>query len=288
MGFFDQAFDNMSWEQVCFRLPSELAINALKCRITNLDTLATFFASCGTKSSSIKELKTYINSVLNGYSATDILAKFDEAQHPTLFGWVDDANKNRLKTDALSSIPTKLLFNMTGEKDVAGLNEVLDRVLKEPELKQSAVASVLHKADHSVFPQLVNRIVRDTRPEVRCLVLGVGTEAKRKMLGTNTLLVGLKALAKSTAEGIRGTDLQDFTLFAQLKANERLLALKKYLGQFPKYHKCSAFISNPTDEELDFVLFAGCIDQNDLVVELKTMYNQITKEDAPAEEEDGA
>jgi hypothetical protein len=288
MGFFDQAYDNLSWEQVCFRLPSELAVSALKRRITNIDTLATFFENCGTKSNAIKELKVYINSILNAYSAVDILTKFDEAQHPTLFGWVDDANKNRLKTDASASIPTKLLFNMTGDKDAAGLGEILDRVLKEPELKQSAVLSVLHKADYTIFPQLINRVVRDVRPEVRCLVLSVGTEAKRKMLGSNTLLVGLKALAKSTAEGTRQTDLQDFNLFAQLKAGERLAALKKYLAQFPTYHKCSAFTANPTDEEMDFVLFAGCIDQNDLVVELKTMYNQITKDNKPAEEEDEA
>jgi hypothetical protein len=284
MGFFDAAFDNMSLEEVGYRLPGELAVSALKRRITNLDTLLTFFASCGTKSNGVKELKAHINSILNAYSATDILAKFDETHHPTLFGWVDAANQNRLKTDGRAALTTKLLFNMTDDKDVAGLTEVLDRTLKDPELKQSAVLSVLHKADTAVFPNLVNKIIRDPRPEVRCLVLSVGTEAKRKQMGPNTLLVGLKALAKSTATGTRCTDLQDFNLFGQLKASERLTALKKYLDQFPKYRKASAFLKEPTDEELDFILFAGCLDQNDLVVELKEMYNQITKAEAPKDE----
>jgi hypothetical protein len=286
MGLFDAAFDQMSFEEICYRLPGELAVNALKRRITNLDTLLVFFASCGTKSNAIKELKAHMNSILNAYSATDILTKFEEKFHPALFGWVDNANKERLKTDGRATIDTKLLFNMTGDKDIAGLNEVLDRVLKAAKLKQSAVLSVLHKADTSVFSNLINRIVRDARPEVRCLVLSVGTEAKRKIMGANILLVGLKALAKSTAEGIRSTDLQDFNLFAQLKPGERLIALEKYLAQFPAYRKVSPFASQPTDDEIDMVLFAGCVEQNDLVVKLRKMYDDIAKNEPPEETND--
>ena len=42
MSFFDQAYDDMSLEEVCYRLPSDLAVNALKRRVTNLDTLMSF------------------------------------------------------------------------------------------------------------------------------------------------------------------------------------------------------------------------------------------------------
>lgn len=288
MSLFDAAFDQMSWSEVSYRLPGNLAISALKRRITNLDTLLLFFDACGVKSNSVKELKVHINNILNGYSATDILDKFDEKHHSILFGWVDETNKTRLKTDGRAAIPTKLLFNMTNEKDAEGLGEVLDRILTAPELKQAAVISVLHKADITVFPSLINRVVRDVRPEVRCLVLAVGTEVKRKIVGTNMSLVGLKALSKSTTEGSRFTDILDFNLFSQLKPGERLAALKRYLGQFPLYHKVSVFDHAPTKDELDLVLFADCAKYNDLMIEIKTLYNQITQDDKPEEEEGGS
>ena len=47
MSFFDQAYDEMSWQEICYRLPSELAIDALQRRINNLDTLRMFFDNVG-------------------------------------------------------------------------------------------------------------------------------------------------------------------------------------------------------------------------------------------------
>lgn len=280
MSLFDAAYDAMSWEEISYRLPGELAVKALKRRIINLDTLFNFFASCGTNANGVKDVKEHVNIVLAKYSAQDILTKFSEEHHPTLFGWVNDANKTRLKKDGKAQLTTKFLFNMTDEKDGEGLEEVLDRVLSDVSVKPSAVLSVLRKANLTVFPQLINKIIRDKRNEVKCCVLSVGDDSKRKLLGNNMLLVGLKAFAKSGVE-LGNMDLLDFNLIASLRPGERLSVLKKYLSMFPLYHKRSAFVKDPTDEELDLTLFAGCIDQNDLVVELKDLYNKITKEDKP-------
>ena len=49
MSIFDQAYDNMSWQEVCYRLPGDLAVNALKRRVNNLDTLKMFFDNVGRK-----------------------------------------------------------------------------------------------------------------------------------------------------------------------------------------------------------------------------------------------
>ena len=154
MSFFDSAFDQMSFSEVSFRLPSEIAVRALQRRIINLDTLLSFFAICGNNSTGVPELKKHINTVLNSSSAKDILAKFEEKYHPTLFSWIDDANKARLKKDGASALNTKLLFNMTDGKDAEGLESILDSILAEKELKQASVLSVLQKAELQAFPQL--------------------------------------------------------------------------------------------------------------------------------------
>lgn len=284
MSLFDAAYDAMTYEEVSYRLPGELAVKALKRRILNLDTLLSFFAACGSNPSNIPELKQHINTLLNSYSALDILAKFEEKYHPTLFGWSDDANRERLKNDAHDKLTIKQLFNMTKDSDVAGLTDILERILKDPELKISQVSSVLRKADLKAFQPLLNRIVRDTRPEVRACVLSIGDPNKCKAISNNLRMVGLKSLAKSTAE-VKCMDMLDFTLIAALKASERLTVLKKYLGLFPLYHKHQVFERPPTEEELDLTLFAGCIEQNDLVIELKDLYSKITKEDQPADED---
>ena len=285
MGFFDAVFDELTWEQVSYRLPSPLAVSALKRRILNLDTLLSFFASLGSKPSNVPELKTHINELLNQYSAVDILAKFEEPHHPALFSWCDAANAERLKTDAKDKLTIKQLFNMTKDSDVEGLTDILDHILTAPELKTSMVSSVLRKADLKAFQPLLNKVVRDPRHEVRALVLSIGDFNKTRAISDIQRMVGLKSLAKSNVE-VKHMDVLDFNLITSLKASERLIVLKKYLSVFPLYRKCGVFTKEPTEEEFDLTLFAGCIDQNELVIELKTLYNKITKEDPPAEEEE--
>lgn len=284
MSIFDSAYDEMSWEEVCYRLPGDLAVQSLKRRITNLDTLLMFFASCKNQGRAVSEIRSHVNSILNNYPAADILKQFGEEYHQVLFDWTDVANRKRLKDDAKSELTIKQLFNMTDAKDSKGLDEVLERILADAEIKQSMVLSVLHKADVSAFLPLLNRVIRDKRDEVRCCVLSIGDVAKGKLVSDNMKIVGLKSWAKGKDIGLSGIDTLDFNLISSLRPAERLDVLKKYLSKFPHYRKMSVFVKDPTDEELDLTLFAGCIDQNDLVVELKDLYNKITKDDKPADE----
>jgi hypothetical protein len=284
MGFFDSVYDEMSLEEVSYRLPSDLAIRALKRRVLNLDTLIVFFASVGAKPTGVPELKEHVNSILASNSTTDILDKFEEKYHPTLFSWCNDSNRKRIKEDGSSKLTVKLLHNMTDAKDAVGMETVLDRVLANPTPTTSEVGAVLRKADLTIFPNLVNKVVRDQRPEVRSCLLALGDQYKAKMLGDNTRLVALKAWAKSGVD-LAGVDKLDFGLFSTLRPAERMTTLKRYLGFFPLYRKAHVFLTDPTEDELDLILFAGCMTQTEDVAAMKTLYNQITKEDKPAEED---
>jgi hypothetical protein len=286
MGFFDSAYDAMSLEEVSYRLPSDLAIRALKRRILNLDTLLGFFAACGSKPNNVKELKDHINTVLSAASAADILAKFEEKYHPVLFDWADDLNRKRIKEDGSAQLPIKLLHNMTDAKDAVGMEAVLDRVLAEAEVKASAVGSVLGKADLSIFQGLVTKVLRDKRPEVRCCLLALG-QPKAGFLADNDRLVALKAWAKSGVE-LGAVDKLEFSLFSSLRPAERMTTLKRYLKLFPVYRKVPVFVTEPTEEELDMILFAGCMTQPEEVAALKTLYNQIAKDDKPVEDKANA
>ena len=156
MGFFDQAYDEMSWKEVCYRLPSELAISALKRRITNLDTLRMFFDNLGSQPSSIKDLKDHVNSILSGESLDDIFAMFEEKYHPTLFTWMTQDNITRFKSYDPTKLSLKFLFNVTDSKDQAGLEAIFDKIIAEQEVNQNQLRSVLRKTDDKCLPPLLD------------------------------------------------------------------------------------------------------------------------------------
>lgn len=286
MSFFDQAYDDMSWEEVCYRLPGELAISALKRRITNLDTLKMFFEGTGRQPNSVKELKRHINSIVANEDPEDILDTFDEKYEKVLFDWLDDDNKDRIKNHDAEKLSTKFLFNSTKSDDREGLQLIMDRVLQEDPVNNTHIRAVLNKSDSDHLGILLDRILKDSRPEVRVSVLGICGLTNKSLLSDHHKVIGLKALAKCNSYNPVATiGIMNIDVFANLRPDERLTALEKYFSYFPAYEKVPAFDPMPSEDEFNLILFAGCIEHNDRVVKLVETYKRITELD-PLEVED--
>lgn len=287
MSFFDQAFDEMSWQEICYRLPSDLAVNALKRRITNLDTLKMFFDNAGTQPSGVKALKEHANVILSGATLDDIFNTFDAKYHPTLFSWMTQDNIDRFKSYDPNKLGLKFLFNIADSKDQAALDAIMDKILAEQTFNQAHLRSVLRKADDKCLASLLDKIIKDARPEVRANILCVPGLTNKEMVSDLYKTLGLKALAKCTGfQPIAAINVMSMNVFSNLKPMERLTALEKYLSYFPVYQKVKVFDPAPSDEEFQMILFAGCIEHNDKVTKLLEQYKQITEADPPAKEEE--
>lgn len=285
MSIFDRAFDEMSWEEVCYRLPGELAISALKRRITNLDTLDMFFECVHSQPSNIKELKEHVNSVLLEYTPEEIFEKFDQPKHALLFNWTNDTNRTRLKEDGKDKLTHKFLYNLSDGDDVESLEHVFDHVLGQNPVKASELLSVLNKVNSKHFVPFLNRILSDQRPEVKALVLCINDYGKYKLISKHQRVIALKALSRLKYFD-RSFEILDFSLFSELKPLERLNTLMTYLSRFPKYRQIKVFDPMPTEDEINLVLFAGCIEHNDMVQKVYSLYKDVT-ETVASPDEDG-
>jgi len=285
MSIFDTAYDAMTWEEVCYRLPGELSVSALKRRITNLDTLKMFFDHVGHQPSRVPPLKEHINTLIASTKIDDLLNTFDQNYHPTLFNWMTPANAKRFKEADPSKLGLKFLFNLTDSKDQAGLEAIMDKILAEPELVQSHLRSVLSRADDSCVSPLLTKLSLDVRPEVRAALLSIPGSNAYKVSDLQKI-IGLKALAKCPSSPLKSVNILGITAFSALKPAERLTCLERYMECFPTYHKMQVFDTVPSEEEITLLLFAGCLDQNERVTKVLDRYKKITEMDPPKESED--
>lgn len=289
MGFFDDAYDDMTWEQVCYRLPGEMAVNALKRRITNLDTLRMFFESVSKQPNSVKAIKDHVNDIVSNEDPDDILDMFGEDREQVLFNWLNDDNVKRIRNHDPDKLSLKFLFNCTDNYDRDGLVEVMDRVLQDPDFNSSHLRAVLNKADSQHTNALLDAVIKDDRPEVRVCVLGVGGLSNQSVVSDRYKIIGLKALAKCTShQPVSSMPLMNIDVFSALKPTERMVALEKYFSYFPRFRKIPAFYPEPSREEFDTVLFAGCLQLNEEVNKLNTAYDEITELDPPETKKDDA
>jgi hypothetical protein len=285
MGFFDQAYDEMSWKEVCYRLPSELAINALKRRITNLETIKMFVENVGSQPANIVALKDHVNDIISNEDVENILDVFEDKFHPVLFNWLSKNNSTRIKDHDPSKLSTKFLFNLTNSSDRSGLQEVFKRVLDE-DASPSKIRAVLRKADDVCMPPLLNILMRDSRPEVRACLLCVPGLTNSELVTDHQKVIGLKAMAKCDRHIDFGyTNKLSINVFSALKPKERLEALERYLSFFPVYKRVEAFDPSPSDDEFRMILFAGCVEYNEEVNKINEKYNLIVNTDPPGEEE---
>lgn len=285
MSFFDQVYDNMSWQEVCYRLPGELAVTALQRRISNLDTLRMFFDNVGTKPVGIPVLKELVNTIITDEEPEDIMEMFEKDYEIVLFNWLNDNNRKRIKDHDPDKLSTKFLFNATDSDDREGLRVILDRVLQEDPFSQSHLRAVLNKTDDKHFYSLLDTVVRDSRPEVNVCVLGVAGLSNKSLISDHQKVIGLKALVKcQSSHPVASMSVLNIGAFESLKPLERLTALEKYFSYFPIHKKVQAFDPVPAQEEFDMILFAGCIEYNDKVAKLNETYKNITQASAPEKE----
>jgi len=284
MSFFDQAYDEMSWKEVCYRLPGDLAVSALQRRITNLDTLSSFFDIVQSQPSNVKQLKDHVNSIVTDFTVDEVFDKFETGRHPVLFNWMNDDNLKRLKDDGKDKLTHKFLYNLSNPDDVENLSKVLDDILAEEFPKQSEVLSVLNKISNKHFHGLLNIVLGDSRPDVRVCALSVTDVHNQSLVSDLHKTIALKALVKSSS--VRYLSMLSFKAFSALRPKERLVALEKYFNTFPKYRQRKVFEPAPTEDEFQLVVFAGCIEQNELVKKLCSTYKEITELDPPVEASD--
>jgi hypothetical protein len=287
MSLFDQAYDEMSWKEVCYRLPSELAVNALKRRIISLDTLKMFFENIGHQPSNINVLKEHVNNIILNESVDNILNSFNEDFHPTLFNWLSSDNIKRIKEHNPDGLSIKLLYNLTEASDKDGMKKIFRRVLDDGNVSENKVLSVLRKADNECIPSLVDMLLKDDRPNIRACVLSIPGLINNELISDHQKIIGLKALTKCdrSYRPLSYINKLSINVFKSLRPRERIDALNIYLNYFPLYKKSEVFIPNPTEEEFQTILFSGCIEFNDEIVKINDLYNKITKEDSSNDNE---
>jgi len=260
MSFFEQAFDAMTMGEIICRLPGL---------------------------SKLESIRSHINQVLSGESVDDILETFEENTHPKLFQWMSSDNSLRVKDEGIDKIDVKFTFNLTKSDDLDGLGDVLNIVLAEDSADAPKIQAVLEKATADVFNNLINKVLKDERELVRAIPICLSYR-QRKNLTDHQKLISLKAYASSMPG--RTIDVLDFKLFSQLRAGERYSVLSTYLGQFPSYRKYKCFDPMPSETEFDVLLFAGSIDDHELIGAIRKKFEAVTKLDPPAtddsEEED--
>ena len=283
MGFFDQAYDEMTMGEVICRLPGELALKSLKKRLSDLDTVHEFITSAPNSLSKVSEINYHINDILKGEDVGDILEKFESESHPILFQWMSSDNSKRVSDDAGAELDIKFAFNLTKSDDLDGMTGILDRILAESSPEASQVQSVLEKSKGDVFLSLANTVLRDSRELVRAVPICL-SYVNRSKLSDHQQVVSLKAYA-SAMPG-RKINVLGFDLFTNLRAGERYGVLSAYLDQFPTHRKLQCFNPMPTDTEFDFLLFAGSIDDNERMQSIKDRFIAITQLDPEVSVED--
>ena len=288
---FDNAYDEMSWGEICCRLPGELAVKAVKRRILNLETLSMFFDAVGRQPQNANDIKMHINGLIENSSLDDIFDAIDQAKHPILFNWLDDRNIKRIKEGAQDKLSTVFKFNLANDSDEEILLSILDEILSEQidsigSGSSSRIRAVLEKADVNVFNKMAQTVLKDSRPEVRASVLGINNHKNMQSLTHMERMVALKAFAKlPNTSTLPHVGRLDFKLFAELKPLERLGALEMYLNYFPNYKKISPFAPMCTEQEFHFLLFAESIAFHDRVVALNNKFKDITEMDPPVSDD---
>lgn len=282
--FMDKIYDEMELMEVICRLPGELAIKAIKRRIPGADNLAEFFDAAAVENETSKcgAVKNHVNSIVGKYDdICHVLDVIGEKYHSVLHGYLNDMNKTRLVVEGADRLSVKFLFNLTDHDDADGMKKVLDKALAEQDTVPSQILSILNKSAPENCQTLINIVLKDKRPLIQSTVLSVGNEYNFKTISEHQKMIALKAFAKipSSQEGIKGIQPLDFKLFQDLKPLERLLALDRYLSYFPVYKKRKAFNPEPSVEDFDAILFAGCFQYYDLVEGIKEKYDAITKDD---------
>jgi hypothetical protein len=280
----NQAYDEMDLSEVVCRLPSEFAIGSIKRRIDNVDKFKEFFKTRDVGGAiKCNEVKNHINKVVSLTSVDDIFDTLTPEYHPTLFGWLNATNKTRLLENGKDRLTVEFIFNLTKSDDLDGMRYILDRVLLENEPQIPKITSILNKIDTGYFQQLVDSVIKDTRPKVKSSILSVHNGSSVKTISDHQKMIALKAFAKipTSDKGSRHIQPLDFKLFQNLKPLERIMALDRYLTYFPTHRKIKVFNPEPTQEEFDFILFAGCFQFNDVVEDIVKKYNAITKDEKP-------
>ncbi len=96
----NQAYDEMELEEVMCRLPSEFAIGSIKRRLKGIDDLPEFLkARDAGGASKVKEIQSHINHIVFSTKLDDLFKIMTPEYHRTLFGWLNDENKNKILAD---------------------------------------------------------------------------------------------------------------------------------------------------------------------------------------------
>lgn len=286
MSFIEKIYDQLSLEEIICRIPSEHALNALKKRVSDLNGLKLFFnANDAGGASKSKTVKEHINTVLGQSDPKEIFSEFDQSYHTAIFGWLNDENKKKFVNEARDVMTIEFVYNISDTKSIEDMDYITDRILNASVLEPSKITTVLRSVEKNIFATLLNKVLRDQRPEARATVLSI-VGKNFEEVSDHQKMIGLKAFAKLSSDSAKVNHINslDFKLFKDLKPLERIMALDKYLDHFPPYKKIKAFDPEPSEDEMNIILFAGCFQYTDLIDSIKEKYEKITQLDKPEDE----
>lgn len=283
MGFFDDAYDEMSFKEVSFRLPSELAISSIKRRVNNTESAVEFINSAP-KAFEFKEVKDIVNSVMVSDGFKGFFDAFKEKE-ATLFKWVSKDNRANLIENHFSDIPLKLAFNMVDKNDADKMKLLFNMIIRDPESVKAQMRAIIDKASVSLKMELIDAVVKSSRDDLKIGVLETSFDKWEELVDNRTIHLCLKSLASHAIKNDFDVNFVpinalSFSSFDKLKPMERLASLKAYLKAVdavkrPSGSKIKPFKEDITEEQIENALFAGSVNENDLVTEIKGLFSSI-------------
>lgn len=268
----------MTLEQVVCRLPGEYATKEFKRRIDGVDKFTEFFKITNRQTQEIKEIKEYINEIIDQTTIDELLNSIDSEYYHILYKWLNSDNSDRILKEGKEGkdgLPINFLFNLTDKSDLNGLKEILNKILSN-EPKASQIISVLCKSDQSCFQELTEIVLKDDRPFVRTSILSIMGARSFNQLTETQKVTALSALSFGKSNPDLFIQVLDFNLFKQLEAIEKLKALKFYLEHFYKFKRTYIFCPEIDLESFDNSL-KDCSEYDQLKNEVVNLYDDILK-----------
>lgn len=282
---FDQAYDEMTLDEVIYRLPGELAVSAFKRRVKTAEDILEILKVSESKSAASElSVREHINDIIANMPIED-LVKVDEKYHPRMFKWLNKSNTDRIKEYGVDYISTKLLFNITDPDEHTVWEALLQKTINASPINKTYIARIAEKIDSDYFGSILNIILSNSRPEVRSAVLQIQARPNVSYITEQQLILGLKAYAKCTpSETYEAIRLLDWEWLKQLKAQERFFVIKNYLTHMPEFQKLKVFKNQPSFDEFKNYIFPASIQFNEEFNQLLERYSKVTQEDAPVVE----
>ncbi len=270
----EQVFEKMSLKQIVCRLPGKHATEAFKKRINKVNKLADFLKAANRQTQSLKNIKEHINNVINDSNINELLKSMDSKHYSTLYGWLDQSNRNRFLKEGKGKLSIEFLFNLTDSSDLEGMKDIFQLILSKEQPKLSQITSVLNKINYKNVEDLIKLINKDN---LYSSLLFISNKTNFDQISDILKIKAVLSLKPNQNEYPTYIQSLNLNLFKTLNPIQRLNALDAYLSYFPKSMQIIVFNPESTIEEFN-LLFKDCSEFSDLKLKIIDTYHKIINE----------